>query len=295
MNNKIKFIFFGTSYFAAKILDIMHKKDLCPALIVTTSDKPKGRKMEITPNPVKIWAQANGKVIIQQKKLSEIRHIFAGAYDVFVVADYGNIIPSHILNIPNYGCLNIHPSLLPKFRGPSPIQSFILSDEQKTGVTIIFMDEQVDHGPIVAQQQLEISNFYYKELEQKLAELGAELLIEILPKWIKQSIKLQEQDHSHATYTQKIRKEDGLINFNDSPEKILKKIRAFTPWPGTYFFAKKNGKEMRIIITEAKIADGKLIIKKIKPEGKNEMPLQDFLRGNPDLENQINSLLQKNL
>jgi len=294
-NTKIKFVFFGTGDFAAKILDILHKKDLCPALIVTTSDKPQGRKMEILPNPVKVWAQENSKVIIQPKELNEIRHIFAAAYDVFVVADYGNIIPSHILNIPNYGCLNLHPSLLPKFRGSSPIQSFILSEEQKTGVTIIFMDEQVDHGPIVAQQNLDIkcpsghlvSKWSYKELEEKLAELGAELLIEILPQWIKQEIKPKEQNHNQATYTQKIRKEYGLINLNDSPKKNMKKIQAFTPWPGAYFFARKNNKEMRIIITEAEIIDGKLIIQKIKPEGKNEMPLQDFLRGNPDLENQI--------
>ncbi|MBU1159837.1 methionyl-tRNA formyltransferase, partial [Patescibacteria group bacterium] len=184
-NNKTKFVFFGTGDFAARILEYLHKNDLCPALIVTTPDKPRGRNLKLLPNPVKDWANKNNKVVVHPDNLNDIRNVLASAYDVFVVADYGRIIPRHILNIPSHGCLNIHPSLLPKFRGPSPIQSFILSGEQKTGVTIILMAEKVDAGPIVAISNFksQILNLYYKELEAKLAELGAKLLIETLPKW----------------------------------------------------------------------------------------------------------------
>ncbi len=238
--------------------------------------------MQIQPTPVKLWAQKNNiKTITDYSLLSTF-------YTLFIVADYGKIIPKEILDIPKHGSLNIHPSLLPKFRGPSPIQSFILSGEKETGVTIILMDEKMDHGPIIAISNLksQISNLYYKELEEKLAELGGELLIKTIPDWIEDKIKPQEQNHSQATYTKKIAKEDGLINAGDSLEIIEKKVRAFTLWPGAYFFA--NNK--RIIITEAEIENNKLVIKKIKPEGKNEMRFLDFLRGNPELETQIRKL-----
>ncbi|MBU2263603.1 methionyl-tRNA formyltransferase [Patescibacteria group bacterium] len=294
-NNKTKFVFFGTGDFAARILDYLHKNDIYPMLIVTTPDKPRGRKMLLTPPPVKLWAQKNNIKTITDYSLLSI------LYSLFIVADYGKIIPKEILNIPKYGALNIHPSLLPKFRGPSPIQSFILSGEEKTGVTIIKMAEKVDAGPIVAISNFksQILNLYYKELEAKLAELGAKLLIETLPKWIKQEIKPQEQDHSQATYTKKITKEDGLIKTGDSPEIIDRKVRAFTPWPGVYFFVYppkcksfggQDNKKIRIIITKSEIKNGKLIIKRIKPEGKNEMPFNDFLKGNKDLEPQIQKL-----
>lgn len=178
----IKFVFFGTGDFAVKILDILYQNNFAPSLIVTATDKPKGRKMILTPSPVKIWAEKkNIKTITDYSLLSTL-------YSLFIVADYGKIIPKKILNIPKYGFLNVHPSLLPKFRGPSPIQSFILSGaptqgrgkKEETGTTIILLDEEMDHGPIVAQQNLDtkcplghlVSKWTYKELEEKLAELG---------------------------------------------------------------------------------------------------------------------------
>jgi len=273
MNDKLKFLFFGTGDFAVKILDILHQNNLIPELIITTPDKPKGRNLKLQPPPVKLWAEKNN--IPYTTDYSRL----TTDYNLFIIADYGKIIPKKILDIPKYGALNIHPSLLPKFRGPSPIQSFILSGEKETGVTIILMDEQVDHGPIVAISSLkpQISNLYYKELEEKLAELGGELLIKIIPDWIDGKIKLQEQKHSQATFTEKIAKEDGLINAGDLPEIIERKVRAFTPWPGAYSFAD----DKRIIITETELKNGKLAIKRIKPEGKNEMSFEDFLRGHP--------------
>jgi methionyl-tRNA formyltransferase len=186
--------------------------------------------------------------------------------------------------MPKHKTLNVHPSLLPKFRGPSPIQSFILSKDEETGITIILMDEEVDHGPILAQQtwtsdvRLDIGCPSYKELEKKLAKLGGKMLVEVIPDWIDGKIKPQKQNHKEATFTKKIIKENGLINPDDSPELIMKKILALTPWPSAYFFAEKDGRKMRIIITDAEIKENKLIIKKIKPEGKKEIPLDNFYR-----------------
>ena len=229
--------------------------------------------MELTPSPVKQLAEKNNI------KTTTDYSLLATDYSLFIVADFGRIIPKEILEMPKHGMINVHPSLLPKFRGSSPIQSFILSGEEETGVTIIKIDEEVDHGPVVAQQQLRVKNLYHKELEEQLAKLGGEMLIKIIPDWVVGKIKPREQNHSQATFTKKINKEDGLINLDEPAEVIARKVRAFTPWPGAYFFA--NGK--RIIITEAEEKDGELVIKRVKPEGKNEMPYEDFLRGNREL------------
>jgi len=271
---RIKFAFFGTGDFAVKILEILMQNNFVPEIVVTAPDKPKGRKMELTPPPVKVLANKN------KIKATADYSLLTTDYSLFIVADYGKIIPKEILKIPKYGALNIHPSLLPKFRGPSPIQSFILSGEKQTGVTIILMDEKMDHGPIVAQRQFEFSIFNfqfskYKELEKKLAELGGELLVKTIPDWIEGKIKPQEQEHSQATYTKKITKEDGLVDLNENPEIIYKKFLALAPWPSIYFFA--NNK--RIIVTDAEIKNGRFEIKRVKPEGKNEMNFEDFLRG----------------
>mgnify|MGYP001607361364 CR=1 FL=1 len=273
-----KFAFFGTGDFAVKILDILLQDNYIPEIIITTPDKPKGRKMELTPSPVKNWVQKNNIKTITDYSLL-VTH-----YDLFIVADYGKILPKEIINMPKHKTLNVHPSILPKFRGPSPIQSFILSKDEETGITIILMDEEVDHGPIIAQQtwtsdvRLDIGCPSYKELEKKLAKLGGKMLVETIPDWINGKIKTREQNHGEATFTKKIIKENGLINPDDSPELIMKKILALTPWPSAYFFAEKDGRKMRIIITDAEIKENKLIIKKIKPEGKKEIPLDDFYK-----------------
>jgi len=279
MKNSVKFVFFGTGDFATRVLEVLCQNGFTPELVVTTPDKPKGRKMILTPSPVKVFAEKNNIKFIQPNKLT--RSVLpVTRYDLFLVADYGKIIPLEIFNIPEYGALNVHPSLLPKFRGPSPIQSFILSGKEKTGVTIIKLDEEVDHGPIIASTKFKARNSKYKELEEKLAELGGELLVKIIPDWIDRKIKAKKQYHSQATFTKKIKKEDGLLNLNEPAENIAHKVRALTPWPGAYFFA--NGQ--RIIITEAETKDGKLEIKKVKPEGKKEMVFADFLRGNKSVE-----------
>ncbi len=194
--------------------------------------------------------------------------------------DHGKIIPQNILDIPAHKTLNVHPSLLPKLRGASPIQSAIL-EEEKTGVTIMRLDEKMDHGPIVAQKELQDENWRtpYGALEKTLGEMGGSLLSEILPDWVSGKIVETEQKHEDATYTKKIEKTDGLISLNDDAEKNLRKIKAFSVWPGTYFFTQHKGKEIRVIITDAEKIDGKLEIKKVIPESKKEMSYRDFLKG----------------
>jgi len=245
---------------------------------------------------VKVFAQKHNLKIIQPERLAvkpPSGGLTAKPFDLFIVASYGKIIPKSILDIPKFGALNVHPSLLPKFRGPSPIQSFILSGEEKTGVTIMLMDEQVDHGQILSQKEfgnkipaspagksnLKSKNLNAKELEEKLAELGEQLLVDTIPKWISREIKAVEQDHSRATFTKKINKEDGLVDLEkDSPENIYRKFLAFQPWPGIYYFTEKNGKKIRVIITDMELENGQLKINKVKPESKNEMEYEKFMK-----------------
>ncbi len=157
-------------------------------------------------------------------------------------------------------------------------------------MTIMVVDEEMDHGPILTSEKLKVKSekFRYGELEEKLARMGGRLLAEVIPQWIMGRIEPVEQEHSKATHCEKITKQDGLITEEDSPEEVFRKVRAFTPWPGAYFFA--SGK--RIIITEAEMENGKLIIKRVKPEGKKEMPLEDFLRGNKNAEEYIKKLVE---
>src|SRR3989344_8963453 len=297
MSSNPNFAFFGASEFAVKILDRLIENGYIPSLVVTAPDKTKGRKMIMTPPPIKIFAQKHNLKIIQSESLAvkpPLGGLTAKWLDLFIVASYGKIIPKSILDIPKFGTLNVHPSLLPKFRGPSPIQSFILSGEEKTGVTIMLMDEQVDHGQILSQKEfgnkipaspagrsnLNSKNLNAKQLEEKLAELGGQLLVDTISKWISGEIKTVEQDHGQATFTKKINKEDGLVDLEkDDPEIIYRKFLAFQPWPGIYYFAQKNSQKTRVIITDMEMSEsGQLKIKKVKPESKNEMGYEKFMK-----------------
>jgi len=273
---KINLVFFGTPEFSVKILDALNENDLAPSLVVTAADKPRGRKMKVTPSPVKEWALKFG--IPVQHDYSGLENTGA---DLFVVASFGRIIPGRILNIPKKGVLNVHPSLLPKLRGASPIQSAILFGEKETGMTIMLMDEKMDEGPILLQEELDSSmdNITFSELEEQLAQLGAKLLVRAIPDWISGKIKPKPQDHAQATYTKLIKKEEGQIDWKSPPEEIYRKIRALTPRPGVFTFS--NGK--RVIITKAALKSGELLIERVKPEGKNEMEYSEYLRYNPSL------------
>lgn len=281
--NNVRFVYFGTPEFAAIILDELEAAGYLPTLIVSAPPKPKGRKLVLTPSEVEVWGKTHDIPVMTPTTLKneEIIPLLQkeGAH-LFVVAAYGKIIPKTILDIPSHGVINVHPSLLPKFRGSAPIESAILSEETRTGVTIMQLDEEMDHGPVIAQRERIIANWPPRgsELTRDLAHFGGKLLAEIIPEWLN-GLKAFPQDHSRATFTKKITKEDGLIDLSGDPLLNYKKIRAYDEWPGAYFFLERNGKDTRVKITDAEYKNGSLTILRVIPEGKKEMSYEDFLRG----------------
>lgn len=257
--SRISVIFFGTSDFAVPALKKLAADSRYQIIeVVTQPDKPAGRKQELHSSPIKVEAEKLGLKILQPPRLSsptreeEKESIFppldgegSGGVDLFIVASYGKIIPKSVLDIPKHGTLNIHPSLLPKYRGPSPIQVAILNGDTETGVTIIKLDEEMDHGPIVAQRILSVeSGILYKTLHNRLAEAGATLLLECLSDYISEKTKPTAQDHSKATFTKIITKDDGRINWQDSVEEIDRQIRAYENWPVAW--TTLDGKKLKI-------------------------------------------------
>jgi len=299
-----KIVFLGTPKFGAIILEGLIEKNFKSCLVITSPDKPVGRKQILTPPPAKISAQKYNIPVLQPEILANSKsEILNSKPDLTIVASFGQIIPKEILEIPKYGCLNVHSSLLPKYRGPSPIQSAILNGDKETGITIILMDEKIDHGPIVASIKYLVSSKATNEiLDKELAELGTQLLIETVPKWLNGEIKATPQNESKATYAKILKKEDGKIDWKKPAEEIERQIRAFYPWPGT--FTKFENKILKIIkaevltyqekkpgevfLTEDKklaVRTGKncLIIKDLQLEGKKPMSSDDFLKGHPEI------------
>jgi methionyl-tRNA formyltransferase len=282
----IKFAFFGTPDIAVFVLEELANAGYRPSLIVTNPDAPKGRKHMLTPPPTKVWAAVHAIPVLQPESLKDgaAQTILRdGDFDLFIVAAYGKLIPKDILDIPKHGTLNVHPSLLPALRGASPIRSAILQDIRETGVTIMLMDELLDHGPILAQENVVIEKGAWPlrghALDELLARKGGVLLVETIPQWLAGEITLVEQDHARATFCTKISKEMGELDLSSDPYQNLLKIRAFDGWPGTYFFAEKNGKRVRVKIVDAELApDGSLRILRVIPEGRKEMMYDDFSR-----------------
>jgi methionyl-tRNA formyltransferase len=304
-----KIIFIGTPEYGAIVLEGLIKGGYRPVLAVTVPDKPKGRKQILTPPVVKVVAKKHNIPVEQPEIIKNLKLKIKNLKpDLGILAAYGQIIPKDILDIPKFGFLNIHPSLLPKYRGPSPIQFTILNGEKKSGVTIILMDEKIDHGPIISQKSLEIKEQETAEtLHNKLAQLGAYLLLETVPKLVKGLIKPKEQDDAQATFTKILFKEDGKIDWKKPVELLEREIRAFYPWPGSYIIWENKGKLIKIKILKArafkspdffkvKYPIGKilvvpqneigvqckkdfLVIEKLQPEGKKEMIAEDFIRG----------------
>jgi methionyl-tRNA formyltransferase len=309
----MKIIFLGTPIFGAIVLEKLLKNKIKPVLVITKPDKPIGRKKIITPPPVKILAQKHKLSILQPDKIENLdKELKKINPDLIIVAAYGEIIPKETLQLPKYGCLNLHPSLLPKYRGASPVQFTVLNGDKETGVTLILMTEKIDQGPIVAQLKIKIEEqkIFCQDLERKLADLGADLLIKTIPDWIKNKIKPKAQNEKKATYTKIIRKEDGKINWSRSALEIERQIRAFSPWPDS--FCKVNNKIMKIlkasVLKETKIGPkgptGKtylatneqiavqckkdyLIIEELQFEGKKRMTAKNFLKGNINFIGQI--------
>jgi len=285
-NNKPKIAFFGNSEFSLIVLEELQKLGIMPNIVVTTPDKPQGRKMILTPTETKVWAENNSVEYIEASKLKDEGFLERiKDYDLFIVASYGKIIPKVLIDIPKYKVLNIHPSLLPKYRGPSPLQGQILNNEKEVGVSIMLIDEQVDHGAIVAQKKVEVPGWPvgFNELSSVLGKAGAQLLAEILPDWIKGKIKPQAQDDAEATFTKKVEKADGLITFPEVEPRgkyqDYLKILAYENWPQAFFEAERRGKKLKVIVKKAFWKNGSLEILRVLPEGKNEMDYKAFLLG----------------
>lgn len=274
-SKKVRFAFFGTSHIAAMVLDALERGGHTPALIVTLPEKRKGRGMESQATAVALWADAHKTPLSYD--WSEFER---GAWDVAIIVDYGKILPRTVLGIPEKGFLNVHPSLLPRLRGASPMRSAILNDEREIGVTIMVLDDEMDHGPIVAQKKIAIANWPVRnsELERILLPEAGALLAQILSEYVSGNIEPQEQNHDVATYAGKFTKEDGKLDLKADPYKNLLKIRAFEGWPGTYAFFERGGKKIRVQILDAEIINNRLQIMTVKPEGKGEMDYEAFLR-----------------
>lgn len=281
-NKEIKIAFFGTSEFSVIVLDALKKFGILPDLVVTTVDKPVGRKMILTPNPTKVWAENNSTQYIEAIKLKDESFLNKVAEcNLFIVASYGKIIPKIVIDMPKYHVLNVHPSLLPKYRGSSPLQAQILNNEKEVGVSLMLIDEEVDHGAIIDQKKVAVPQWpvSFTELEHILGYIGAEMISKMLPDWIKGNIKEKEQDHSQATFTKKAEKEDGYIDLSADTYKNYLKYLAYEVWPGTYFEIEKGGKKIRVVIKKASWKNNSFEIERVVPEGKKEMDYKDFLRG----------------
>ncbi len=306
----MKYIFFGTPKFAAIVLEELINSGYVPEAVICNPDEPIGRKQILTSPPVKRLI-ADSKLPIEifqpatKTELLAISHELSTIKpDLAIIAAYGKIIQKTILDIPKYGTLNTHASLLPAYRGASPIQYAILNGDKETGITIMKIDEEVDHGPIISKSECQISNNdTYESLSQKLAILGAKLLIKIIPDYISGKIKLAEQDHSKATYTKIIKKEDGKIDWSKSAQEIERMTRAFYPWPTAWTIW--NDKILKIIEADiaggsnnnheigkmflinkkelsVKCGDGNLTIKKLQLEGGRILSAKEFLNGHKD-------------
>lgn len=280
----MKIAFFGTPRFAQIVLEKLIDSPFRPQVVITAPDKKAGRGRKLQASPVKLSAQRFNIEILQPKSLNSNLLTPFPKFDLAILVAYGKIIPRDILSIPRYGFINVHPSLLPKYRGPSPIQSAILTGEGKTGVTIMLLDEKVDHGPILAQQEVIIEeNDTHASLIEKLGKLGANLLIETLPYYLDGSLKLQPQNHSLATLTKHVKKSDGYIRLENppDPQTLNRMIRAYYPWPGTWCRLMVNGKWLIV-----KFLPGNLI----QIEGKYPLTISEFKNGYPQLYEKISQL-----
>lgn len=308
-NPKLKIVFMGTPEFGAVILEELVKNGYKPALVVTETDKPVGRKHIVTPPLVKTTALRYDIPIAQPERIKNLKlEIENLRPDLIIIAAYGKIIPKEILDIPKYGSLNVHPSLLPRWRGPSPIQYAILNGDEETGVTIMLPDEQMDHGKILSSTEYRLSgDETHENLLKELTNLGAKLLVDSVPKYINKEIKPMPQDDSKATYSKILKKEDGKIDWKKTAQEIERQIRALNPWPGTFCGCEENKYKIKTIkIHKAKIQEqtengpvgicgktfmatneqiavqtGKdyLIIEELQIEGGKKMPVKDFLKG----------------
>lgn len=303
----INVVFFGTPDFSKKFLEALYAdEDIFVSAVVAQPDMPVGRKKVLTSPPTKLLALEHQTPVFQPTKLRdpEFKKKLADLKpDLFVIVAYGRIIPIDVLEIPLQGAINVHPSLLPNYRGPSPIQAAIANQETETGVTIMLIDEQMDHGALLMQQKMKIdASDDAVTMLDKAAKIGAPMLIDSIKKYHAGKLEPIEQNHDKATYCRLINKEDGRVDWNQSAESIEAKSRAYRPWPG--IFTNWNGKILKLtrvtISPQSAISPGLVKIDgdrlfigtgsspievlELQPEGKQPMITKAFLNGNKDID-----------
>ena len=300
----MKTVFFGTHNFAATILEgIINNPLFDVQLVITQSDKPVGRKQELQKSPVKLLAKKHGLPITQPVSLKsyalhpapeDIGHM---TYDVGICAQYGLIIPEDILNAPKHGIINVHTSLLPKYRGASPIQSALINGEEETGVTLMKMDAGLDTGPILWQKALKIEpNDNYTTVEEKLAKIAILGLTEAIPDYVAGTLSTTPQDNAHASICKELTREDGRIDWSKTAQQIYNQYRGLTPWPGVWtVWNDKRLKLLQINPSNKTLQTGQVLVEgdkiyigagdqaieilELQLEGKQKTSAKDFING----------------
>lgn len=294
---KLRIAFFGTHEFGVNILESLAQDDRFSVdLVVTQPNKPVGRKQVLTPPPVKILADTLGIKTKQQENLKNF-HLEEDQFDVAVTAQYGLLIPSHMFTETKHGFVNVHTSLLPKYRGASPIQSALINGETETGVTIMIMDAGMDTGDILSQEKITINpDETYPDLDKRLAKTGSNLLLKTLPDYIEGNITPQKQDETKVTVCKKLSRDDGKIDWNKTTEEIYNLYRGTAPWPGIW--TTLDGERVKLLkikpanlkldpgtiqTDDAKICigtkDGAVEVEKIQFEGKTALDVNACLAG----------------
>ena len=296
MTGQARTIFLGTGSFAVPILDALAEHSAVDLLAVVTAPRRAGSRGKEVDPPVADWAAGHDVPTFRPARLrteSAIEHIRSHAPDLLVLADYGQIVPANLLAIPPHGALNLHPSLLPRWRGASPIPAAILAGDNVTGVTLMQMDAGLDSGPIVAQSTTELTGTETApELETRLADDAARLLTSTLARWLAGQIDPRPQDPSRVTLTRPLRREDGRLDPAKPALELARQVRAFQPWPGSFLEADGD----RLVVWKARAvattpghglglqtSDGVLELVEVQPAGGRRMSAADYARGRPDL------------
>lgn len=314
-NKRLKIIFMGTPEFSLPgLTTLINDPEFEIIGVFTRADKPVGRKQILTAPPVKLLANQHGIPVFQPEKIKpEADRIRSLKPDLIVVIAYGKIIPQEILDIPTYGCINVHASLLPKYRGAACLNAPIINGDQETGVTIMQMEAGLDTGPILRQAKINLTNkTVLPEVHDQLAKLGAEILPQTLKDWVAGKIIPQKQDDSQASYISTLKKEDGRLDWSKTATELDRLVRGFNPWPGTFTYD-KNDKIVKILAAEIEHQDQKadkkiekigeislknnklrvkcgqdyLVILKLQTEGGKALATQEFLSGHANFVGQI--------
>ena len=292
----------GTPEFAVPVLAALVDSGYDVAGAYTRPDKPAGRGRRVAPPPVKLYADHNGMPVFQPSSLKPARvneELASLSPEVIVVAAYGRFLPRSVLELPPLGCLNVHPSLLPKHRGPSPVASAVLNGDPVTGVTIMKIDEGTDSGPIIARQETAVGpREDAEELTKRLFQMGAGLLVEVLPAWGRGEIRAEPQDESQATTTRLLSREDGRIDWQVGAAHIARQVLAYAPWPGSFTYW--GGKLLKVLEADAVdspcplpgqvtslpdgglgigAGEGVLVVHRLQLAGKRAMDAREFVQG----------------